>query len=187
MLIGLTGRIASGKGEVAKYFVDKGFIYISLSDSVRKEAEKMGIDFSTEIGRKNLQDLGNSLRRQKGTGIWARKILEEINLSKNYIIDGIRNPAEINELMSVENFYLISVNAPFDIRWKRVLQRAKASDPKTKEEFKKADDRDFGIGEPVSGQQVGTCMAMANFKLENNGSLNELYDELEKICEEIKC
>ena len=37
MLIGLTGRNAAGKGEVARYLQKKSFYYYSLSDVIRDE------------------------------------------------------------------------------------------------------------------------------------------------------
>jgi len=44
VVIGLVGRNASGKGQVAEYLKSKGFIYYSLSDVIRNEA-------SRQIGR----------------------------------------------------------------------------------------------------------------------------------------
>ena len=104
MLIGLTGRIAAGKGEVAKYFKEKDFICTSLSLAVREEANKERIDISTEEGRKKLQDLGNLLRKQEGAGVWAKRIKNTLQDSKNYIIEGIRNPAEVEELKKGNDF-----------------------------------------------------------------------------------
>ncbi|MCX6554444.1 MAG: AAA family ATPase [Candidatus Aminicenantes bacterium] len=40
--IGLTGRMASGKGEAVRIMKSYGFQYISLSDIVRREAAKIG-------------------------------------------------------------------------------------------------------------------------------------------------
>ena len=42
MLIGLTGRNAAGKGEVAKHLQTKGFQYYSLSDVIRDEIRSRG-------------------------------------------------------------------------------------------------------------------------------------------------
>ncbi|MCX5704308.1 MAG: hypothetical protein NT066_07480, partial [Candidatus Omnitrophica bacterium] len=67
MIIGLTGRMCSGKGVIKDYLEKKGFRYTTFSDVVRAEAVKRGI----EIKRKNLQDLGNDLRQKEGAGIWA--------------------------------------------------------------------------------------------------------------------
>jgi hypothetical protein len=48
-----------------------------------------------------------------------------------------------------------------------MLKRAKDSDPKTWELFLEIDDRDFGESDPL-GQQVGKCMDLSDYKIENN-------------------
>ncbi len=58
MIIGLVGRNAAGKGEAANYLKSKGFVYYSLSDAIREEAAKRGLEHS----RDNLINLGNELR-----------------------------------------------------------------------------------------------------------------------------
>ena len=60
MIIGLTGKNAGGKGEVANYFKTKYFIYYSLSDIIREEATKRGLEHS----RDNLIKIGNELREK---------------------------------------------------------------------------------------------------------------------------
>ena len=185
MLIGLTGRIAAGKGEVAKYFKEKGFICTSLSFAVREEANKECIDISTEEGRKKLQDLGNLLREKEGAGIWVKRIKNTLQNSENYIIEGIRNPAEIEELKKGNDFYLISVDAPQKERYPRFLKRAKPSDPKTWEGFLKMDERDFGE-ENHLGQQVGKCMEMADFHLVNDSTIEDFNRKVEKVYDLIK-
>ena len=42
MLIGLTGRNAAGKGEVARYLQKKSFYYYSLSDVIREDIRSRG-------------------------------------------------------------------------------------------------------------------------------------------------
>ncbi|MBI2107815.1 AAA family ATPase [Candidatus Woesearchaeota archaeon] len=69
MIIGLTGKNASGKGEAAAYLKKKGFEYHSLSDILREEATKRGI----EHARENLINLGNELRSQFGPNYLAKK------------------------------------------------------------------------------------------------------------------
>ena len=74
MIIGLTGKNASGKGEVANYLKSKGFIYYSLSDVIREEATKRGLEHS----RENLINLGNELREKFGPKHLAQQISSKI-------------------------------------------------------------------------------------------------------------
>ena len=81
MIIGLTGKNASGKGEVADYLKTKGFVYYSLSDELREEATKRNI----EPSRDNLTNLGNELRKKHGPNYLAQKILGVGNNYKHKI------------------------------------------------------------------------------------------------------
>lgn len=182
IVLGLTGRIASGKEEVAEYFIKKDFIPFSLSEEVRKEARRRGI----EITRSNLQDLGNVLRAEQGLGVLVRRVREEFQEEYDFVVGGIRNTGEISELKKFDRFKLISLDAPVKVRYKRILSRKNQGDGKTYEEFLKADQRDFGEN-IESGQQVEKCMEMADFKIINDSSLDNFYEKLDEIYEQIKC
>ena len=73
--IGLTGRMASGKGEAIRILTHYGFHAVSLSDIVRAEAKKAG----QEISRIQMQDIGDRLRRQEGAGVLGRRIRKKSN------------------------------------------------------------------------------------------------------------
>jgi dephospho-CoA kinase len=182
MIIGLTGRIAAGKREVSRYFEKKGFEYYTVSYIIREVAKERNIP----ITRENLQDLGNDIRSKEGAGAWMKRLIKKLDLSKNNIIDGIRNPGEIEELRKVKDFYLISVGAPQKIRYQRVSKRAKPSDAQDWEGFLKMDERDFGEKDPL-GQQVGKCMEMADYNLLNDSSIEDFKKKIEEIYNKIKC
>lgn len=182
MIIGLTGRIASGKASVAEFFKKKGFEYYTVSQIVREVASKMDIP----VMRESLQDVGDLIRKYEGTEGWIKRIIKRIDLTKNSVIDSIRNPGEIEELRKFKKFYLISIDAPVDIRFERVLKKNKLSDPKSWKAFLKADERDFGENELGTGQQVGKCMEMADFYIMNDSTLNDLNLKIEEIYNKIK-
>jgi len=180
MIIGLTGRIAAGKGAIAGYFIDKGYSYIALSSVIREEAEKRGLP----VERKILQDIGNEFRNKGDLGVWVRKAIEKMNNTQSYLIDGIRHPGEVAELRTKPSI-LISIDAPQKERFERMLKRNKSSDPKIFEEFLKLDNRDFCDTDP-NGQQVGKCMEMADYTIINNSSYENLIKRLDEIYSEIR-
>ena len=184
MIIGLTGTLASGKGVVSGYLKGKGFVYLSLSDELREIAKEEKI----LITRKNLQDLGNKIREEKGAGFLAGLISEKIK-NQQYskaVVDGIRNPFEVDELKKLKNFFLISVDASQEIRFRRIVERARESDPKTWDDFVKVDARDRGFGESETGQDVEKCMEKADFILINDRSLEEMQKKTEELFLEIE-
>lgn len=178
MIIGLTGSKASGKGAVADFLKKDGAAYFSLSDIVREEATK-------KLGKKwdikDLQDIGNELREKEGPGVLAKKLFKKLQKRNYSIVDGIRNLGEIKVLRTLQNFYLIGVDAHRQTRFERTLSRGRESDPKTLEEFLITDNRDQGYGESSTGQQVGKCMDDSDYMLFNNGiSLNELQSTFQE-------
>jgi dephospho-CoA kinase len=179
MKLGLTGPIASGKGEVTKILISKGFLFISLSDIVREEAKRRNI----ELSRENLQNLGNSLRREFGPGILGKIVREriEVESQKNWVIDGIRNPYEVYELRKMKDFYLIAVTAPIEILIERVISRRRAEDPESVDEIKEKILREIGDDQPEEGQRIKDCIAISDFTIVNIHSLSHLEEEVDKI------
>lgn len=173
--LGIVGQIAAGKGEVVKILKEQyGFVSFNLSSILHKILEEQG---AKNFTRADLQDLGDKLRKEEGEGVLAKravKQLNRLNQHRNMVIEGIRNPAEVNYLRTLPNFILVAVKARKAIRFKRLKKRAKPWDPKTWQDFLVIDRRDKGLGQKKYGQQVGRCVKMADLSVENNGSLNEL-------------
>lgn len=182
MIIGLTGSLASGKGIIAEFLKEKGFTYLSLSNELREIAKERGI----EITRKNLQDLGNYLRQEGGAEVLAKMTLDRI-IKQGYnraVVDSIRNPAEVNKLREMNNFFLIAVDAPQEIRYQRMFQRNRENDPRTFERFLEVDARDFGEENEI-GQQVGKCIKLADFTIINDKGLKEARMRTEEVYNQI--
>lgn len=97
LVIGLVGRIGAGKGQVADFLREKGFLYFSLSDIVREEARKRGYR-EEKFSRKLLQDIGDELRQKWGNHILVERLVKKIKTSQGneIIVDSIRNYGEVN-------------------------------------------------------------------------------------------
>src|SRR6266850_4588759 len=137
MLIGLTGRNASGKGEVAKYLQKKSFYYYSLSNVIRDEIRLRG----EEPTRDRLIIVGNELRQRYGATILAERVLAKVEDDKHYVIDSIRNPSEVEAFRAAKHFKLIRVAAPAEFRFQRIVSRQRESDPRTFDEFLALENR----------------------------------------------
>lgn len=187
MLLGLTGPIGSGKGVVADLLKSKGFQYTSFGDRCREEALNRGLPLT----RENLQAIGNELRANGGADILASMTLNKIDLTKNWVIDSIRNPAEVIKLKELKNFKLLLVDASEPTRFQRLKSRNKSFngmqevESKTDEEILKTMQIDLGIGQDKAGQQVAKCMEMADFTILNEGSMEELSENLDRLLEKL--
>ena len=177
MIIGLTGKNAAGKGEIAKHLQSRGFIYFSLSDALRDEATRRKLGHS----RDTLNNLGNELRRTYGNAILAKRINEKIRQEqdkgkRDFIIDSIRNPGEISELKKNEGFLLVGVVTDEKIRFERLLRRGRIGDAKTLKELKEHEQRE-NLNKNTS-QQLDATLKMAKFIVANDGSLEELHKKI---------
>ncbi len=175
MIIGLTGTMGSGKGEVVKYLKNKGFEHYVYSDILKEVAKQKNI----EPTRKNLQKLGNDIKKEsKNLGILSKNILKKVKTDKA-VADGIRNADEIRELRKKREVYIIGITSPQRLRFERLRKRNREGDPKTFEEFKKLDNIE-NRGK-TKGQETNKCLKMADFTINNNGSLERLQKEIEKV------
>lgn len=184
MYIGIVGQIASGKGELKDYLVHKlGFVSFSLSSIIHEVLKEKGIK---EFIRKTLQDLGDELRKKYGDEVLAKQAIDRMENNK-VVIEGIRNPGEIEYLKRLPHFVLIGVKAKRELRFKRLLQRAKQWDPKAWNEFLTVDRRDLGIGQKKSGQQVGKCLAYCDYMLTNNKNIKDFQRKVKILMGKIRC
>ena len=180
MIIGLTGKNGSGKGEVARFLKERGFEYHSLSDVVREELKKR----KKSITRDHLIEQGNDLRKKYGPDALAKRILERLEIDKNYVIDSVRHPAEAKALKARNGFMLVHVTAPQKARFKRLKKRNRENDPKTFQEFKKLESRE-GKSTIGSNQQLNKTLELADYTIQNSGTLEKLQNEVTKIVMEI--
>jgi len=176
MIIGLTGKNGSGKGIVADYLKTGGFIYHSLSDIIRDEITKSG----TEITRERLIAKGRELRSKGGPSVLAEKILEQLDIDKNYVIDSIRNPAEVQALKRRKDFQLFYIDADQKIRFERIKQRGRENDPQTFEKFVELENKELKSKDPAA-QQLENTAELADIVVENNESVRELENKIKDI------
>lgn len=175
MIIGLTGKNASGKGEVARFLETRGFHFHSLSDVLRDELKRKHLTPT----RTHLTRIGNELREKYGPSILAERIMKKLVESQNYVVDSFRNPAEVEAFRARPDFVLWAVTASSDIRLKRIKARAREEDPITLKQFIEVEKREAKNADP-NKQAIDACEKLANLTLKNNGSLDHLYADLTK-------
>ena len=176
MIIGLTGRNASGKGEVADYLKARGFTFYSLSDVLREELKKR----KKPITRDNLIRLGNHLRDTYGPSVLADKILDKIQDDHHYVIDSFRNPEEVKAFRRTKDFVLISVEASPEKRFERMNRRNREQDAKTFEEFVRQEKQELKNADPTK-QNLEASAKLADTHLTNNGTLEQLHRKLNAL------
>ena len=179
MIIGLTGTNASGKTSVLNYLISKKYQALSLSDILRDELKLR----NQNPTRENLIKIGNELRENYGPSILAERIKKKIT-SSNTVIDSIRNPNEISSLQDLNDFFIISCDAPVKLRFKRAKSRGRVENVNSLNEFIEMENREKSSN--VNFQNIEDCIDKSEFNIENTGVLDELYTKVDKIITEIK-
>lgn len=175
MLVGLTGRNASGKSTLVRWFAERGLRSVSCSDSIRTWLRDQGI----ETTREALIEGGRELRRRGGAGVLAEMLLEILD-GGGAVVDSIRTPAEVESLRSRGDFVLIEVRADEESRWKRMTERGRAGDPTEKGTFLSQEAAEAS-SEDEAGQALDATASMADITVLNDGTIEELEGKLEAI------
>lgn len=159
---------------MAKYLSDKyGYRLLVFSDVLVEEAKRKGI----EPTKMNLSVLGDELREKSGNAALAKKLLEQIDPEKSYVLSGMRSPEEVYAIQNeVIDFHLIYIEADKAIRF----SRRRPEDPQSEKEFFERDERD------IENKGLGKVIEMADYTIANNGSVQELYSKVEEMLKSIQ-
>lgn len=176
MIIGLTGKNGAGKGVAADFLKESGYIYYSLSDVLREEMTKQGVP----ISRESLIKFANETRTTYGPSILAEKILAKLDPDKNYVIDSIRNPFEVEALRKRKDFHLIVIEADPKTRFERIKARARENDSVTYEDFLKIETAEAGSRNP-SSQQLNRTQELADAAVDNNTTVDEFREQIKQV------
>ena len=176
MIIGLTGKNGSGKTAVSEYLISRGFEYHSLSDAIREEIRKRGLQITREV----LIDVGNELREKFGPGILAERILPSLESGQNYVIDSIRNPQEVDVLRSRSDFTLLALEADQATRFERSRRRGRENAAQTLSQFAEEEARELDSDNPAR-QQLNATRQKADLIVTNDGTLEELHRRLDAL------
>lgn len=177
VIIGVTGPSRAGKDTLTEHFKRKyGAMHLSVSDEMAKVLKERGLPYT----RENLINVGNELREKNGADYFARRLLlRAFGIGGIQVIGSLRNTEEVKTIQKVG--FVIAVNADINTRYDRTKNDKNGKDTGTFEEFERKDafERDSGI---PSGQNIGKCMEMANYHLTNNGTPEEFYAQIDKVC-----
>ncbi len=175
IILGLAGEIASGKGTTAKYICEKhGGNSHRFSTALRDVAARMYLEES----RENLQKISTIFRENFFDDILSAVIAKDVLNDEHKIIaiDGVRRMADISYLQKIPGFKLVYIEAEMKKRYERIIGRGENTDDKTKtfEEFQKDHERE-------AERQIKDLKNQAEYVIDNNGSLDELYKQIDEI------
>ena len=175
IILGFVGDLASGKGTICKYLKEKyNVTSYRFSTMLRDILNRIYVEQS----RPNLQDLSTFLRQRYGQDIMSTVIAKDVQNDPNSIVavEGIRRPTDITYLKDLPGFVLIALAVSERTRFERLLLRAENPDDqkKTWEQFQ-------AEGRQESEQKIAELMREASYTIDNNGSMDELFKQVDEI------
>lgn len=177
-VIGISGRIGSGKSEVCRFFEERFSAQrLRFSDILRDILDRLYLP----VERQNFQKLGKALREAFGDEIVARPMKEDIARLGDgaIVVDGVRYRSEADMIRDFEDGYIIFVKAGSGTRYRRSLARAERGEGEMSYQ-------DFLNSERAETERhLGEVEGTADFIVKNEGSLEDLFDQLEEISDEI--
>ncbi len=175
MIIGVAGRNGAGKGEFVEFLKARSFTVYSLSDAIRQELAKRGLDET----RERMIEVGQEMRRKSGPGALAQRLIKELQPDRNYAIDSIRHPVEVEILRHCgQDFHLIWIDAKLETRFERLQARGRSGDPKSVAELESLEARERGSDDP-NAQQLDRVQEEASFTLVNDDTLESFQKQIE--------
>src|SRR5262245_44440251 len=179
MIIGVAGRNGAGKGEVIGYLKTRSFYALSLSDVIREDLRHQGRDET----RERMIEAGNAIRAEHGPGGLAALLAGQLLSDRNYVIDSVRHPAEVEVLRArASRFQLWWVDADEGVRLARMHARGRGGDPQTVEQLRELEGRELGGGDPAA-QQLLAVQELADATLRNDGTIAELQAQVQVLLE----
>ncbi len=162
----LLGRARSGKDTAADFLVKEfGFKKFVFSSVLEKELKRQG----KKISKQNMALIGDELRKKFGMNVVAVKLLEKISDENKIVFVGARSIEEIDLIK--ERFpeaKLILIEAEKQKRFER------------RSELDSDNLNKFYLRDKLDEEKKGMnkVFSLADFKLENNSSLNDLFRKI---------
>ena len=174
-LYAIVGMCGSGKSIASDYLVSKGFNKVYFGGVTMDKLKEANL----EVNPENEKMMREKLRSELGMGAFAIVLLPKIKEcfnNGNTVFDGVQSYDEVKILK--ENFpelKIIAIVCDKDIRYDRLSIREVR--PLTNEE---ASARDIAEVENIA---KAPPIAMADYYILNNGSVEEYKTRLEEILE----
>lgn len=173
----LIGERASGKDEFASYVVQKyHFRKIKFSDEIAQLAVNLKIISHDDMSKKSkLQYAGTQLREKYGSEFYTAEIYRK-SFDDNSIINGLRDQEELKFLKAkLPNLITIGIISDFETRFNRANQTRTV---KNKRDLEILDSHQ-------AEQQINSLVQQANYKIINNGTIEEFHQEIDKVISQI--
>jgi dephospho-CoA kinase len=178
-VVSVVGMTGAGKSEASRVFEQNGFIRVRFGDVTDKEIKQRGLELN-EANERYIREL---LRQEQGMSAYAKLNLPRIDSALEHsdvVIDGLYSWEEYTFLNTYygEDFWVVAVWTSPGTRYQRLVTR-----PERHLTLEEAANRDRVEIENIN---KGGPIAMADFTIINESSLENLRQETERIITKLR-
>ncbi|MHA1229645.1 MAG: AAA family ATPase [Candidatus Helarchaeota archaeon] len=178
MIIGLVGKIGAGKDSFAKILLNK----FNFDEQIRfsDPLTEFMIGIGLELNRENYMKVGYYLRKIFGKKVVIDTIIRRIKdkSDKKLVVNGIRYKIEFDAIKSLGGI-IVGIITNDEIRFQRINERKRFDREISWEEFLEYDKRETEV-------EIDDLLKMTDYTIENNGTLEDLENEIKKLLAIIK-
>lgn len=178
-VVAIVGMAGAGKSEVARIFGRSGFKRVRFGDITEEQVKKRGL----QLNEDNERLVREQLRREHGMAAYAMLNLPRVEFSlksSDVVVDGLYSWEEYELLKQCygDRFSTVAVWASHVTRHRRLQDRTKR--PLTAAEAAGRDKAE------IENSNKGGPIAMADFTIVNESSLEELEIETKRVISALK-
>ena len=180
MIIGITGSFGAGKGAVVDYLVrEKGFADYSARNFIVQEIKHRDLP----VNRDTMAEVGNDLRLVHGSTYIIESLYNEAKKrGGDAVVESLRAVAEVRLIKKLGGIVL-GINAAPEVRYERAVARGSETDKVSFAEWLQQEVRESNPTDPTK-QDIFGALAEADVVIENNGTLEELYEKVDEMLQE---
>ena len=176
-ILGTVGLPGSGKGEFAAVAREADIPVVTMGDVIRQACRDRGLDPADNHG-----EVAKALREENGPAAIAEASLPHVRDhlddggDDTVVVDGLRSMVEVEAFTDEfgDDFAVVSIEAPFDLRAERLGERGRDDTDTDLEALRERDERELGFG-------MGDVMEHADYQIDNTGTLAEFRQKAREL------
>ena len=180
-ILAIVGMCGSGKSTLIEYLTERGVPKVYFGGVVLNAVKEAGL----EINPENERMIREKLRAEEGKDFVVNRVLEEAKKlieagQKRIVLDGLYSWTEYSILRKEfpTEMTVVAVVMPKAMRRKRLVERLVR--PLTPEESAMRDKTE------IENLEKGGPIAIADYYLDNSGSVAELHENFAKLLKDIE-
>ncbi len=181
-IIGLSGTNGSGKDTIGHMLTERyGYLFVSLTDMLRKEARLRGEEPTREV----LRTISAEWRRENGLGVLVDKAiehLEELDADfRGLVVASLRNPGEADKVHELGGT-VVWTDADPHVRYDRIQSHAAErnrveEDNKTFEQFVAEEQAEMTTTGDAATLNMSAVKERADITIANDGNDIESFKD----------